>query len=473
MDSSHPTLTDVSQLFRYYDQTENIKKPVILSKGQGEILQCLITRRPERVQILCPTQYGKSFTVSMGILLRAATFPEKWAVVAPNEAKAKIIMRYVIDHIFNNQIFIDQLDVNDPLERLRKEQSKTRITFKRGGELFILSADAKNKAAAGEALMGFGAPNLVIDESSLIDDDIYSKIKRMVGGSADNFLLEIGNPFKRNHFLRTFRDDSYKKIKIDWKQAVKEGRLTQKFIDEMRKEAFFDVLYECNFPREEDVDMDGWSRLLSDTDIEQAMRDEDPNVYGTKKLGIDVARGGGNFNVWVLRTGNYAKILAKTSQDNLMEVIGTSKQLAQENGVDESHVYLDATGLGAAVYDRFRETGWDINGINLSSQADDMDKYANKRAEIYFRLREWVKAGGMLEDNIGFYELGDIKYKLRSSGKLKIIDKDSLRRVGIPSPDIADAIALTFADPEETSFTQTTAHVMEVRKKQTIINKYE
>lgn len=466
-------LSDVSKLFKYYDQTENRKKEVILSKGQADILQCILTRKPNRVQILCPTQYGKSFTVSMGLLLRAATYPEKWAVVAPNEAKAKIIMRYVIDHIFNNQIFVDQLDVNDPLERLRKEQSKTRITFKRGGELFILSADSKNKAAAGEALMGFGAPNLIIDESSLIDDDIYSKIKRMVGGSADNFLLEIGNPFKRNHFLRTFRDDTYKKIKIDWKQAVAEGRITEKFIEEMRKEAFFDVLYECNFPREEDVDLDGWSRLLSDNDIDNAMRDEDPNVYGTKKLGIDVARGGGNFNVWVLRTGNYAKIVARTTQDNLMEVIGTSKNIANEHGVDDSHIYLDATGLGSGVYDRFRETGWDINGVNLSSQADDFEKYSNKRAEIYFRLREWIKAGGMLEHDQGFYELSDIKYKLRSSGKFKIIDKDSLRRIGIPSPDVADALALTFADPEETETTLARQFVLETRQKQKLINKYE
>jgi hypothetical protein len=47
--------------------------------------------------------------------------------------------------------------------------------------------------------MGFGAPNLALDESALMDDDIYATAIRMVGGTKGHFVVEIGNPFRRNH----------------------------------------------------------------------------------------------------------------------------------------------------------------------------------------------------------------------------------------------------------------------------------
>lgn len=396
------------------------------------------------------TQYGKSFTVALAVLVRAVLFGEKWAIVAPSHPKAMIIMRYIIDFAYSNDDFRSQLDMEEKQkDRLRREVSKTRVTFRRGGEIFVLSADSRNKAAAGEALMGFGSPNIILDESSLIDDDIYAKIKRMLGGHEDNFILEIGNPFRRNHFLRSYHNDDYKKIIVDWKRAVAEKRMYREFVEEMRKLAFFDILYECKFPDEEDVDSDGWSLLLNEYDVSNAYRTDDPNAFGEKRLGVDIARSGGNFNVWILRTGNFAKILAKSTTDNLMDVIGTTRQLAEEHNVQEENIFLDATGLGAGVYDRFREVGWNVTGINMAERAIDSDHYINIRAEAYFRLREWIKAGGMLKKDSDFLQLTDIKYKMRSNGKIKIIDKETLRKNGIPSPDVADALMLTFGRPDE------------------------
>ena len=54
-----------------------------------------------------------------------------------------------------------------------------------------------------DGVLVHNSPNIVLDESSLIDDDIYAKIKRMLGGHEDNFIFEIGNPFHRNHFFKT------------------------------------------------------------------------------------------------------------------------------------------------------------------------------------------------------------------------------------------------------------------------------
>jgi len=443
-------IAKIARLFSVFDQESGKQKPIELSEKQQELFATIVGRTHKRVHVMTITRYGKSFVVALAVLVRAVLFGEKWAIVAPSHPKVMIIMRYIIDFAYSNPEFRSQLDMEEKQkDRLKREVSKTRLTFRRGGEIFVLSADSRNKAAAGEALMGFGCPNIILDESSLIDDDIYSKIFRMLGDNKDNFMLEIGNPFHRNHFFKNYHNDDYKKIVVDWKVALKEGRATKEFIEEMRKKAFFDILYECKFPKEEDVDYDGWSLLVGEHDITESYRDDDPNAYGSPRLGVDIARSGGNFNVWILRTGNYARILGKTTTDNLMDVVGTTRKYIEEYNVAESDVFLDATGLGAGVYDRFRELGFSVSGINMAESAVDKEKYINIRAEAYFRLREWMKAGGMLQRDSEFMDLNVIKYKMRSNGKLQIIDKETLRKNGIPSPDVADALMLTFGRDEE------------------------
>ena len=210
-----------------------------------------------------------------------------------------------------------------------------------------------------------------------MDDDIYAKILRMLGGHKDHFILEIGNPFHRNHFYRTSMDETYNRIVIDYKQAVREGRLQQDFVERMRKQFDFGVMYECKFPDAGEIDSDGWTSMFTENDILQAYRSEDISTYGQPRLGIDVSRAGGNFNVFVLRQGNFARVITKNTTDNLMEVVGMGRDMAGKYGVDESNIFLDATGMGAGVYDRFLELGWNIQGINLAEKAVNDEKYIN------------------------------------------------------------------------------------------------
>ena len=57
--------------------------------------------------------------------------------------------------------------------------------------------------------------------------------------------------------------------------------------------------------------------------------------------------------------------------------------------------------------------------------------------------------GGKLEKDDDWYQLTQIKYNIvDSSGKLKIMSKQEMLRDGIDSPDVADALAMTFARPQ-------------------------
>lgn len=143
-------LHNLSRLFKINQQT------LILTKGQREIFQAILTRAKKRVAVITPTRYGKSLTVAVAVLLRAISFGEKWAIVAPSQNQAQIIMNYVIEHLFDNPVFLAQLLVDIPLEKLKREKSKTRITFRGGGEIFTQTADIHNRKRLLGALMGFG-----------------------------------------------------------------------------------------------------------------------------------------------------------------------------------------------------------------------------------------------------------------------------------------------------------------------------
>ncbi|MGC8944483.1 MAG: phage terminase large subunit [Minisyncoccia bacterium] len=228
--------------------------PLILSPSQLEIFTNIFYKKHPYNIVIAFTRYGKSLTTALAVLTRCLFFPEKWAIVAPTEKQAKIIMEYIIDHLFDNEFILSklQLEGSETLERLKRERSKRKITLKvfssnSFAEIYILSAHG-TKADPLKSLLGFGASNIIIDESSLIDDQTYAGILRMLGDTPQPFLIELGNPIRKNHFYNSFNDEKFHSIIIDYKQGLKEGRITQEQVEMMKKLPFFDILYECKFP---------------------------------------------------------------------------------------------------------------------------------------------------------------------------------------------------------------------------------
>ncbi len=417
--------------------------------GQLDIIDCIVNRespdKNKRVQVIAATQYGKSLAVGAGLSIRASTFPEKWSIVAGTKEKARIIMEYVTMFSLDTPVIRTQLDIGTPLDRLRMKKSQDRLTYKKRGEVRVFSADARRIADTSKSLMGFGAPNVVGDESALIPDILQATVMRMLGGHKDNFLMKVGNPFHRNHFLRTWRSDRYYKIFIDYKRALEEGRFTKEFIDEMREEALFDILYECKFPEADAIDMQGWLLLLTDADVERAfVKEEIP--FGEKRLGCDIAGGGRNFSVMVERAYNMAKKLYKEREPDTMKFAGSVIRTAEDRGIKDRNIFVDKIGIGRGAYDRLKEMKDFVVGVGGSDNPSDKSKFLNLRAEIYWRLREWVLHGGKLEKDDDFYQLAQIKYKVAdSSGKIQIMSKQEMLKEGIDSPDVADALSTTFA----------------------------
>jgi hypothetical protein len=439
--------------------------PVLLTPLQCCIFAIIAMKLHPRVHCMIFTRYGKSFVVALAVLTRVSTYPEKWAIVAGTKDKAKIIMSYINSHIFDSEYTASKfrMERGDSAEAIRRNRNKNHISFDVGnnllGEVFVCSA---------QEAIGHGASNIIEDESSLIPNDEHSLVMRMLGDNPHkNFLFKIGNPFERNHFLDSYNDPKYLKLVIDCYQGIEEGRMNQATIDENKPYSFFGVLYECKFPSAESVDAKGWSYLLTEEDIKRATgRWGTFEHYGRKRLGNDVARGGRNFNVWALRGENYATILKKDHNNDLMSVAGQTQSFMSEHHIAEEDVSLDDVGVGGGAVDRLKEAGYTVNAVKEGAKATEMtlkwnpktkkeelmSEYANMKAQLYAGkngLANWIKRVGALDPEVDWSELLKIRYKKNGQGLTMIESKDDMRKRGEESPDVADALMLTFFNGEE------------------------
>jgi len=301
-----------------------------------------------------------------------------------------------------------------------------------------------------ESAMGSGAKIRIQDESGLIPDTIEATIFRMIAGKGeDAFYGKIGNPFYRNHFLQSFRDDKYFKILIDYQQAIKEGRFSQEFIDEARTKPYFDILFECKFPKIDSIDSSGHSTLIGEDFLLARMRESVP-LLGELRWACDVAGEGSNYSVIVERGKNGAKILYKENNPDTMNFVSIIVQKYNEAKIKPKKIYIDKVGIGKPVYDRlkeFPEVSSIVFGIMAGESPQDDITFFNKRAEMFWRMKEWLAIGEL--EGKDWLDLLNVKYKIQSDRKVKIKSKDDMLKDGISSPDVADALSFTFYDIED------------------------
>lgn len=447
------------ELCRHYFKDE-WDEPFVLTDGQADIFNCVFLKEYPRNEIIAPTQYGKSTTVAMAVLLRSVIYREEWAIVAPSQDKAQIIMAHVIKHIFDHPLFIEQLEYDPkmPLDRIKRERTKKHINWRNGGEVRTYSADARNQKARQSSLAGFGADNVIADESSLIPDDLQVMIDRMLGrapswhpSGLQGYLLKIGNPFQRNHFYKTWKSQQYVHVFIDYHQGIREGRYTPEFIAEMRTKPLFDILYGCIFPPEASIDDKGYRPLVPETLLNAAILEHSEAVAprGKPRIGVDVAGGGANQTVITLRYNNVARVLERNHDPDLMANARKVVNYAKEYGVAAEDISIDDNGIGQGLSYRVIELMDDqINQINAQDKAKDRERFNMVKAEQYWAMRLWlVEDGGKLIRDDGWGEIEELKYKEDSSGKLKMETKEEQRARGIPSPDTAESLMLTFTEP--------------------------
>lgn len=169
--------------------------------------------------------------------------------------------------------------------------------------------------------------------------------------------------------------------------------------------------------------------------------------YEAKILGVDVARFGDDRSVLFPRQGRMAfrpKVFRNLGTMDLADQVAFSIDKWKPDGV-----IIDQTGVGAGVVDRLRQMGHDVIGVDgANSPLTVLPRFLNRRVEMWWLLNEWLKTGGSIPDDGELIsELTAPTYFFAAGGKLQLESKADLKKRGLPSPDKADALALTFAVP--------------------------
>lgn len=199
------------------------------------------------------------------------------------------------------------------------------------------------------------------------------------------------------------------------------------------------------------------NQLLGPEEVAASMR-LDPQratyIEEAKILGVDVARHGDDRTVIVLRQGCIVfrpKELRATdlAGQGLMFVVGQVSSAIEKHKPDA--VFIDSGTFGIGVVDRLLQLGYSVFGVDFGAKPVTHVKYANRRSEMWFRMAEWIKdpvAPGALPDLPELKaELTAPTYTFDKHDKILLEPKkDVKKRLGL-SPDIADAVALTFAQP--------------------------
>jgi hypothetical protein len=166
-------------------------------------------------------------------------------------------------------------------------------------------------------------------------------------------------------------------------------------------------------------------------------------------VGVDVARFGDDESVIRTRAGRDARSWEpiRLREVDTMQLVGRIAEHVNllHRASRRATIFVDGGGVGGGVVDRLRQLGFDCVEVQFGGKADDPRKYANKRAEMWDRLREWLAIGAIGADERLATDLTGVEYGFTNGDQIILERKERMRERGLASPDDADALALTFA----------------------------
>ena len=168
-------------------------------------------------------------------------------------------------------------------------------------------------------------------------------------------------------------------------------------------------------------------------------------------LGIDLARGGSDDNVLRYRRGRDARsipavvIPGEKARDSMFMVTKIADQIEQRR---PDVIFLDASGgsVGGPIGDRLRQLGFKVIDVQFGGEPPD-HHYANMRAYMWAKMRDWLPQGAIDRSPGLEIDLCGPGYHEDKLNRLVLESKESMKDRGLDSPDDADALATTFAQP--------------------------
>jgi len=141
---------------------------------------------------------------------------------------------------------------------------------------------------------------------------------------------------------------------------------------------------------------------------------------------------------------------------DVTQVAARARVEIEKYGEPPEQIAVDTIGIGAGVADimrgyypdRYDKTGKKIQTVVDVNAAERMSNgtHYNMRAYMWAEMKEWLKTASIPNDQDLRVDLTALRYSFRG-GEMLLESKDDAKKRGVKSPDMGDALALTFAKP--------------------------
>lgn len=302
---------------------------------------------------------------------------------------------------------------------------------------------------------------LLFDEASGIPDIIFDAAEGcLTDADTERLFLIFGNPNKPTGRFRECAPGG--KFAHRWKSTRVDSR-TVSFTDKAEIDRwvkdygedhdFVRVRVLGTFPRVGTMQFIG-TELASLA----CAREVEVHLHDPLIMGVDVARQGDDDSVIYFRKGRdgrtFPPLRLRPATATVPWLMILAGRIADEYAqMHADAVFVDEGGVGAGVVDRLRQLNVPVIGIQFGAKPDRAEfgeeraLYANKRAEMWGFMKEWLKGGAIPDDAQLREELTGPEYGYNALNAIQLERKQDMRSRGLASPDAADALALTFAYP--------------------------
>lgn len=386
--------------------------------------------------LVCHRRAGKSVFAILLLVSRALsakTANARYAYVGPEKGQAK---RVAWDYLKRYALQIPNTKVSEV---------ELWVEFANGARIQIDGADDPDR------MRGIYLDGVVLDELADMKPQVWGEIVRPALTDRNGWALFIGTPKGLNLLSELFYAAANKP---DWFAArytyEQTGAIDPSEIASAKRDmsaAQFAQEFMCDFSAGND------QAFISADVIEAAVKAEAQSIESDALIcAVDVARSlRGDESVIFFRRGRDARSIPPIylRTDDIMLL--SSRVCEEATRYSAEMVFIDMTGVGGGCVDRCRQLGLTVTGVNNGSKSDypiDGESVANKGAEIWARMRAWMKDGGAIPNDPELrLQLGARNYGYNLHNEIVLEPKDKMKARGLSSPDRADALALCFSYP--------------------------
>jgi len=383
--------------------------------------------------IVAHRRAGKTVAAIQHLVRAAMTCPlplPRFAYIAPTYRQAKdIAWGYVMQTYHDLK---DYATINE---------SELRIDLPNGGRVRLYGADNP------DSLRGLYFDGVVIDESALADPRLYTEILIPALADRKGWVVFIGTPKGQNWFYQKLQEAIKKPLLWFHKiiKASESGIFSAEELQDLRdsmSEAEYNQEFECSFE-------EGAVNQFIDGNLVIEARKREGLATGPVILGVDISRFGDDRTPLIVRRGRRLLEVRTHYKMRITETAARIVEVINKYAPKETvHTFIDGVGVGGGVVDILKDRGYArVYDVQSGGKPNDKTRFLNKRAEMYWNMREWLKEGDIRAggDELAV-DLTVTRYSYNHNNQIRLEAKEEIKKRGMLSPDHADALALTFAE---------------------------